>query len=61
MKWKVASSELPCWIHTCILTAWKKRSNVGSICIPPLQVEIAKDNLARCEEVDLEIGNSYSE
>jgi hypothetical protein len=37
MKWKVASNKPPCWIHTsCILTAWKKRSNAGSICIPPL-------------------------
>jgi hypothetical protein len=54
MKWKAAPNEPPYWIHTsCILTAWKKHSNVGSICIPPLQVEIAKDNLARCKEVDL--------
>jgi hypothetical protein len=36
MKWKTASNEAPCWIHTsCILTAWKKRSSGGSICIPP--------------------------
>jgi hypothetical protein len=53
MKWKAASNEPPCWIHTsCILTAWKKRSTSGSICIPPLQVQIAKDNVARCAEVD---------
>jgi hypothetical protein len=62
MKWKAASNEPPCWIHTsCILTAWKKHSNGESICIPPLQVEIAKDNLARFEEVDLGRGDSCSE
>jgi hypothetical protein len=54
MKWKATSIEPPSWIHTsCILTAWKKRSNVGSICIPAVQFEIANDSLARCEEVDL--------
>jgi hypothetical protein len=43
----------PCWIHTsCILTAWKKQSISGSICITPLQVQIAKDNLAKCTEAD---------
>jgi hypothetical protein len=53
MKWKAASNEPPCWIHTsCILTAWKKWSTGGSICIPPLQVQIVKDNLARCAEAD---------
>jgi hypothetical protein len=53
MKWKAASNKPPCWIHTsCILTAWKKRSTCGSICIPTLQVEIAKDNLAKCAEAD---------
>jgi len=62
MKWKAASNEPPCWIHnSCILTAWKIRSNAGSICIPPQQVEIAKDNLARCDELDLEGDDSCSE
>jgi hypothetical protein len=62
MKWKATSNEPPCWIHTsCILTAWKIRSNAGSICIPPQQVKIAKDNLARCEEFDLGGGDSCSE
>jgi hypothetical protein len=59
LKWKAALNEPPCWIHTsCILTKWKKHSNAGSICIPPLQVEIAKD---RCEEVDLGRTNSCSD
>ena len=62
MKWKAASDEPPCWIHTsCILTVWKIRSNAGSICIPPQQVEIAKDNLARCMEFDLGGGDSCNE
>jgi hypothetical protein len=61
MKWKAASNELPCWIHTsCILTAWKKRSTSGSICIPTLQVEIVKDNLARCAEADEMTSDSSS-
>ena len=35
MKWKAISMEPPSWIHTsCILTAWEKRSNADSICIP---------------------------
>jgi hypothetical protein len=62
MKWKATSNKPPCWIHTsCILTAWKIRSNVGSICILPQQVEVAKDNLARCVEFDLGGGDSCSE
>ena len=53
MKWKAASNEPPCWIHTSyILTAWKKWSTGGSICILTLQVKIAKVNLAKCVEAD---------
>jgi hypothetical protein len=53
MKWKAVSNKTPCWIHTsCILTAWKKRSTSSSLCISPLQVQITKDNLARCAEAD---------
>jgi hypothetical protein len=37
MKWKAASNESTCWIHTsCIRTTWKKWSSGGSICILPL-------------------------
>jgi hypothetical protein len=62
MKWKAASNEPPCWIHTsCILTAWKKWSTGGSICIPHLQVQIAKDNLVRCEEADAVNSDSSSQ
>ena len=62
MKWKAASNKPPCWIHTsCILIAWKIRSNIESICIPLQQGEIAKDNLARCMEFDLGGGDSCNE
>jgi hypothetical protein len=56
-----ASNKPPCWIHTfCILMAWKKQSSGSSIFIPPLQVEIAKDNLAKCVEEDVENSDSNS-
>jgi hypothetical protein len=62
IKWKATSNRPPCWIHTsCILTVWKKRSNAESICIPPLQVEIPKDNLARCEKADLKRTDSCND
>ena len=38
--------------HVLYITTWKKWSTSSSICIPPLQVQIAKDNLAMCAEAD---------